>query len=74
MSAAFYVSPELIRQIEIPEIRMRSRTIFDGDGVKVVGLGFAAGHVLAEHTAPGPVTLYFLEGHAELTVGGETRA
>ncbi|MEO8096994.1 MAG: cupin domain-containing protein [Acidobacteriota bacterium] len=64
-----YFSPELLKEIEIPETGMRSRTLFDSADVKVVGLGFAAGHVLATHTAPSPIALYFLEGEGELTIG-----
>jgi quercetin dioxygenase-like cupin family protein len=38
-----------------------------------MGFGFAAGHELKEHTAPGDVLLYFVEGQAEVTLPGSVQ-
>ena len=49
-----------------------SRTFFDGDNVKGILFGFAAGQELSEHTASRPAILHFLSGEAELTLGADS--
>ncbi len=56
----------------IPPDSILSRTIHDDDQVKAVLFGFAAGQSLSEHTASVPAILHFLQGEADLTLGGET--
>ena len=73
MSAAYFVTPELIKEIDIPQRGILSRTLYDDGDVRVVLFGFSAGHELSAHTAPMPAALYFLEGEAELTLGSDTR-
>jgi quercetin dioxygenase-like cupin family protein len=68
-----YFSPELRKEIEFPQQGLVTKSLHDDADVKVVLFAFAAGHELASHTAPAPVTLYFVEGEAELTIAGETR-
>lgn len=46
-----------------------SRTVFAGDGVRVVLFAFDAGQVLTEHTAAMPVLLQALDGR--LRIGGD---
>lgn len=65
----YFVTPELIKEIDIPQRGILSRTVHDDADVKVVIFGFSAGHELSAHTAPMPASLYFLEGEAELTLG-----
>lgn len=48
-----------------------SRTVHDGDGLKVVVFGFDTGQELSEHTASMPAILHFTQGEAELTLGSE---
>ncbi len=73
MNPAWFLTPGLIGEIDIPQRGILSRTLYDDDDVKVVLFGFSAGHELSAHTAPMPATLYFLEGEAELTLGEDTR-
>jgi quercetin dioxygenase-like cupin family protein len=46
-----------------------SRTFLDGEDVKGILFGFAAGQELSEHTASRPAILHFLSGEAELSLG-----
>lgn len=59
--------------IEPPETGIASHTLFNDDHMKIVLFHFAAGHVMAEHAAPTPVTLHFVAGEATVTLGEETR-
>ena len=68
-----FLSPELAKEIEIPQHGLVTRTLHDDSDVKVVLFAFAQGHELASHTAPAPVALYFVSGEATLTVAGEAR-
>jgi quercetin dioxygenase-like cupin family protein len=74
VSPEYFLSPELLSESQLPERGLASKTLHDDSDVKVILFSFAAGHELAAHTAPAPVTLYFIDGEADLTVGGETRA
>jgi len=51
-----------------------SRTFYGDDQFKAVLFSFAPGQELSEHTAATPAILHILQGEAELTLGGETRA
>jgi quercetin dioxygenase-like cupin family protein len=73
MNPNFFISSELRQEIEIPAQGLASKTLHDDPDVKIVLFAFAAGHELAAHTAPAPVTLHFVEGEADLTVAGESR-
>ncbi len=73
MNPACFFTPELIKEIEMPQRGILSRTLYNDDDVKVVLFGFSAGHELSAHTAPMPALLYFLEGEAELTLGADTQ-
>jgi len=74
MDANHFFTAEIIKEIDIPQRGILSRTLYDDADVQVVLFGFSAGHELSAHTAPMPAALYFLEGEAELTLGAETRA
>ena len=50
-----------------------SRTLYDGDQVRAVIFGFAAGQELSEHTASKRALLYFVRGQASLTLGGDAK-
>lgn len=73
MQPAFFVTPDLLAEIDIPQRGILSRTLHDDNDVKVIIFGFSAGHELSPHSAPMPATLYFLKGDARLTLGEETR-
>lgn len=62
-------------QTEMPDIpadSIISRTLFNDDQIKLVLFGFAAGQELSEHTASQAATLFFIQGEARLTLGGDT--
>jgi quercetin dioxygenase-like cupin family protein len=48
-----------------------SQTLYDGDDVRLVMFGFAAGEELSEHTAARPAIVHILAGSGEAIVGGE---
>ncbi len=73
MTPNYFVTPELIKEIDVPQRGILSRTLYNDDDVKVVLFGFSAGHELSAHTAPMPASLYFLEGEADLTLGDNTQ-
>ncbi len=56
---------------EIPADSIVSRTLYNGDDMKVTLFGFAAGQELSEHTALQPAVLHFLQGDADLTLGSD---
>ena len=56
---------------EINEDTIVSRTLYDGEQVRAVLFGFAAGQELSEHTAAKRALLYFVSGQAQLTLGGD---
>ena len=49
-----------------------SRTVYNGDTLKVILFGFAPGQELSEHTSAREVILHFLRGEATVSLGGET--
>ncbi len=59
---------------EIPADSIVSRTFYAGEDMKAVLFGFAAGQELSEHTASMPATLIFMQGEADLTLGGEPQS
>jgi quercetin dioxygenase-like cupin family protein len=50
-----------------------SRTFFQEGKTKAILFAFAAGQELSEHTAAVPAMLHFLQGEADLTLGGEAQ-
>ncbi len=57
---------------QVAEDTIISRTFLDGEDVKGILFGFAAGQELSEHTASRPAILHFLSGEADLTLGSDT--
>jgi len=56
---------------EVPGQSILSRTFFEDDQMKAVLFAFAPGQELSEHTASVPAILHFLQGEADLTLGGD---
>ncbi len=70
--AAYLHLPDLLAQLpEIPPDSIVSRTVYTANGFKAILFGFAAGQELSEHTASVPAVLHFLQGEADLTLGGD---
>ena len=73
MSAAYTFYPNLAGEAAIPENGILSRTLFNGDHVKVVVFAFAAGQELSAHTAPMAASIQILAGEGSLTLGEDQR-
>ena len=54
-----------------PTEHVQGRALYTDDHVKLLAFPFEAGQALEEHTAPHPAMLHFLEGEADVTLGGE---
>src|SRR6516162_2795856 len=63
---------DLAKEVQPPDKGILSRTLHNGDRLKVVLFGFAQGEELSEHTASMPAVLHFLQGEANLTLGDDT--
>ena len=74
VNPAYFITADLVKEIDIPERGILSRTLYTDDDVKIVIFGFSAGHELSAHTAPMPATIYLLSGEAELTLGSDKHA
>lgn len=61
----------LEQSVEAPEEGMRSHPVFTSELVRVTVFGLAAGHEMREHSTSHEALLHFLDGEAELSVGGE---
>jgi quercetin dioxygenase-like cupin family protein len=62
---------QLSRQVEAPKDGTLSRTILQDERLKAVLFNFSPGQELSEHTASTPAVMHFLEGEADVTVGGD---
>jgi quercetin dioxygenase-like cupin family protein len=62
---------DLVREVEPPADGTLSRTLHQGERLKVVLFGFAADQELSEHTASTPAVLHFLKGEATVTLGDD---
>ena len=58
---------------ETPPGSILSLSILNENGVKATLFRFAPGQELTEHSAGYPAILHFLEGEADLTLGGDAK-
>lgn len=72
MSDLFTTYADLAAEIDIQKDGTISKTLYQGDSLKVVLFGFDAGQELSEHTAAVPAMLQFLDGDATVTLGDKT--
>jgi quercetin dioxygenase-like cupin family protein len=56
---------------DVPQDSILSRTVFTDGQMKAVLFRFAAGEELSEHTSTQTAILYFVEGEADVTLGGD---
>ena len=56
---------------EIADGSILSRTIHDDEQVRAVAFSFAPGEELSKHTSTHAAVLQFLQGEADVTVGGD---
>ncbi len=61
-------------ELALPEKGILSHVLQKDDYVNVTLFGFSAGEELSSHSAPTPAILYFLEGEANVQLGGDTVA
>lgn len=71
MTAPYTVVHDLAHQLEPPVDGTLSRTIHQDERLKAVLFHFSAGQELSEHTASTPAVMHFLEGDADVTLGGD---
>lgn len=58
----------------LPERGILSRTVHNDARAKVIQFLFAPGEGLSAHRAPMPAILYFAQGEAKVTLGGQDKA
>jgi quercetin dioxygenase-like cupin family protein len=63
---------DLKAETTIPDSGIASQVLQKGDSVNVTLFSMAAGEGLPSHAVPTPVILCFLEGEAEVQLGGDT--
>lgn len=61
----------LATEFEMPQDGIMSRVLHKGENLNVTLFGFSAGQELSTHSAPTPALLYFLQGEADLRLGGD---
>jgi quercetin dioxygenase-like cupin family protein len=61
--------PDLLA--DVPPDSIVSRSLHTDDQTGVTLFGFAPGQELSEHTSSYPAVLHFLEGEADLMLGGD---
>jgi quercetin dioxygenase-like cupin family protein len=66
-----YIESLLDGMGDIPEGSILSRTIYDDEQVRAVAFSFAPGEELSEHTSSYAAVLQFIQGEADVTVGGD---
>ena len=71
MTAPYTIVQDLAHQMEPPVDGTLSRTIHQDERLKAVLFHFSAGQELSEHTASTPAVMHFLEGDADVTLGGD---
>ena len=71
MTTPYTVVRDLVHQMESPVDGTLSRTIHQDERLKAVLFHFSAGQELSEHTASTPAIMHFLEGDADVTLGGD---
>lgn len=80
MAESFQVVSDLTELIaDIPPDSIVSRTVHQGEALRIILFGFAAGQELSEHTSAKEAILEFVRGEAVITLGsasagGETVA
>ena len=71
MTAPYTIVQDLAHQMEPPVDGTLSRTIHQDDRLKAILFHFSTGQELSEHTASTPAVMHFLEGDADVTLGGD---
>jgi quercetin dioxygenase-like cupin family protein len=74
MTDSYTYFADLAKEVQnIPPDSILSRSLLNEKAVKVTLFGFDKGQELTEHTAAFPAILYFVQGEADLTLGGDRK-
>lgn len=71
MQNQFTLIAALQEPLEAPADSIVSKTVYNGDGVRIVLFAFAPGQELTEHTSTREALIHMLDGSAHITLGGE---
>jgi quercetin dioxygenase-like cupin family protein len=71
MSTPYICHLDLVAEVYPPADGTLSRTILQDERLKVVLFAFSAGQELSEHTASTPAIMHFLNGEAQVSLGGD---
>lgn len=71
MSTPYTQFVDLLKEVEPPADGTLSRTLYQGDRLKALLFGFAAGQELSEHTSSTPAVMHFLQGKATVTLNDD---
>ena len=74
MNERYAVLTALQEPLDAPVDSIVSRTVYNGEGVRIVHFAFAPGQELTEHTATREALIHVLEGEAVITLGDESVA
>lgn len=72
MDKQYFLSANVMTEIEMPATGILSHTLFNDEHTKIILFGFAPGEGLTAHSAPMPATIQILSGEATLTLGADT--
>jgi quercetin dioxygenase-like cupin family protein len=61
----------LLSELTVPDKGILSNVLHKDGNLNVTLFGFSAGQELSSHSAPTPAILYFLEGEADVQLGGD---
>lgn len=74
MNEQFIVLTALQEPLDAPAESIVSRTVYHGEGVRIVLFAFAPGQELTEHTSTREAIIHVLDGEAVITLGAESVA
>lgn len=71
MNNQFTIITALQEPLDAPMDSIVSRTVYNGDGLRIVLFAFAPGQELTEHTSTREAIIHVLEGEGMITLGAE---
>lgn len=71
MTEEFTIITALQEALDAPAESIVSRTLYNGDGLRIVLFAFAPGQELTEHTSTREALIHVLEGDGVVTLGDE---
>lgn len=61
----------LLQAAPVSQDRFQIKRVFQGEGLRVIRLTFAAGQVMREHSTNSPLLVQVLEGEVKFRISGE---